>query len=231
MYRRAVCPIISLLILLCVTADPMAHAEWYLGGDLGVVIPHGLSNQEGTGSALGLPAAGTKFNDFSMSPGFVIGGKAGYFFESVPWFGLEADLQGSWPQVKEQAINGRGPSLIVTGSTTKGSMRVLNAGLNVLARYPGERLQPYIGVGPALVHIDAFEDGTASTELGVNVLAGLRYFVRPEVGLFAEYKYLQTSYTSDHALTSTLGIKGDYSASHLVFGVSYHFGRKGRTEP
>ena len=199
-----------------------AVAEWYTAFDVGAVIPHGLTNNEGTGSALGVPAEGTKFNDLSTSPDVAIGARGGYFFQSIEWLGLEADFLASWPKVKAQALNGTGP-LLVSGTVTEGHMRVLVPALNVMARYPGNKFQPYVGVGPALAIIKTFDDGSTSAKVGFNAFVGIRFMLTNQFGLFTEYRYLRTSYESDHALTSTLGIKGDYSASHILVGCSRHF--------
>lgn len=200
---------------------PIGHAEWYFGSDLGGVFAHDLTNIEATGTAFGVPASGTRFNDLKTSPGVSLGLKGGYFFESLHWLGVEGNIQASFPKIKSQAFNGTG-SLTINASVTDGTAKVYVPSLNLIARYPGERIQPYIGAGPALAIIKTFEEGSTSAKAGVNVLAGVRYFLNKEVAFFTEYQYLRTMFTSDHALSPTLGIQGDYSASHLLFGVSVH---------
>ena len=79
--------------------------------------------------------------------------------------------------------------------------------LNLVARYPGEKIQPYVGAGPAVAIIKTFDDGSTSAKPGVNVMAGMRYFINKEVAFFTEYQYLRTMFTSDHALSPTLGVR------------------------
>lgn len=201
---------------------PIAHAEWYIGSDLGGVFSHNFTNIEGTGTAFLLPASGIRFSDLKTSPGFSLGLKGGYFFESLHWLGVEGNIQASFPKIKSQTFNGRGPSGTFNGSVTEGTAQVYVPSLNLIARYPGEKIQPYVGAGPALAIIKTFDDGSMSAHGGVNVMAGVRYFLNKEIAFFTEYQYLRTMFTSDHALSPTLGVQGDYSASHLLFGVSIH---------
>jgi opacity protein-like surface antigen len=212
-----------IFVLLSVFSLAPAQAEWYVGAGLGAVIPHDLTNNEGSGSIFGFPAAGMKFTDISLSPGIVVDGKLGYFFQRAPWLGLEAEVLASRPKAKAQTFSGSRPGLVVQGTITEGHVRVIAPALNVILRYPGDRLQPYIGAGPVVAFIKTFDDGDTSSEIGFNALAGIRWLVTRHVGLFAEAKYLRAAYTSDHALSPTLNIKGDYAASHILVGASFHF--------
>jgi opacity protein-like surface antigen len=218
--------LIGVLLMGLYAGGSEARAEWYVGGDIGGVFPNSLSNIEGTGTALGLPAAGTRFNDLKTSAGTSIGLKVGHYFPSIPWLGVEGNLQASFFKIKGQVFNGTGPALIVTSATTEGTARVYAPSLNLMVRYPGERFQPYAGVGPALAIIKTFDDGSTSANVGLNLMAGMRFFLKHDLSLFTEYQYLRTTFESDQALSSTLGVKGDYSASHLLVGLAWHFERK-----
>jgi opacity protein-like surface antigen len=59
------------------------------------------------------------------------------------------------------------------------------------------------------------------TTAAFNVV-GVRYLFTQQVALFAEYKYNRATFEFDTA-TSGGGLKGDYSASHVVGGLSFHF--------
>jgi len=75
-----------------------------------------------------------------------------------------------------------------------------NAMFNVLARYPGDFIQPYVGAGAGVTLV--FTDGQAQSAggvqsgshglqgLAVQALAGARMTVTQHLFLFAEYKYL-----------------------------------------
>jgi outer membrane protein W len=82
---------------------------------------------------------------------------------------------------------------------------VLNAMLNVLVRYPGDVLQPYIGAGLGL-SVAALRDlnlrSSTSTmtgdagdvSFGYQFLAGLRAYLHKDTFLFWEYKYFGSTY-------------------------------------
>jgi opacity protein-like surface antigen len=200
-----------------------AQAEWYAAAALGAVIPHNLTNNEGSGSVFGVPADGMKFSDISLSSGFAVDGKLGYFLQRAPWLGLEAEVLASRPKAKAQTFSGQSRVIFVEGTITAGDVRVIGPALNVILRYPGKRLQPYIGGGPMVAFIKTFDEGDTSSEIGFNVLGGIRLLLSQRVGIFAEGKYMRAGYSSDHGLAPTLNIKGDYSASHILVGTSFHF--------
>ena len=210
-------------VLSVVSLTLPAQAEWYAAAALGAVIPHNLTNNEGSGSLFGVPADGMKFTDISLTSGFAVDGKLGYFFQRTPWLGLEAEMLVSRPKAKAQTFSGESRLMFVEGTITGGDARVIAPALNVILRYPGKRLQPYIGGGPMLAFIKTFDDGGTSSEVGFNVLAGIRVLATQRFGLFAEGKYMRAGYSSDHGLAPTLNIKGDYSASHILVGTSFHF--------
>lgn len=60
---------------------------------------------------------------------------------------------------------------------------------------------------------------------GLNALAGLRFYLTDHVALFGEDKYNRASFNFDKIDTfgSPGGFKGDYSVSHFVGGLSFHF--------
>jgi len=59
--------------------------------------------------------------------------------------------------------------------------------------------------------------------LSFNALAGVRWLLTRNVGLFAEAKYLRASYTSNVKLSPVTRIEGDYAAGHILVGSSFHF--------
>ncbi|HLZ34218.1 MAG TPA: hypothetical protein VKP13_09375, partial [Nitrospira sp.] len=83
-----------------------AQAEWYVGGYGGISIPGGLSNVTVSNSTLGGGVTDAKINDLELKSNLLWGGRAGYFLETRPWLGLEADLYTQKPDVKQQTIVG-----------------------------------------------------------------------------------------------------------------------------
>jgi len=62
--------------------------------------------------------------------------------------------------------------------------------------------------------------GTGSdTSLGLNALAGIRFFLTKNMALFGEYKYNRTSF--DFGGTASLHVL--YQAQHFAGGLSLHF--------
>lgn len=88
------------------------------------------------------------------------------------------------------------------------------------------RLQPYAGVGSGVSFARASDaTGSASDNAvpGLNVLAGVHYFVTERVALFGEYKYNRATFDFYNVAATAAGLKGDYSASHIVGGLSLYF--------
>lgn len=88
-------------------------------------------------------------------------------------------------------------------------------------------LQPYIGagIGVFFAHTNGFgarHSDSDNAVPGFNGLAGVRYFVTEHVALFGEYKYNRATFNFDNP-NSPGGLKGDYSVSMVVGGLSFHF--------
>jgi hypothetical protein len=223
--------IVGLLVLSPTFMAP-AKAEVYLGGQVGVVIPQSFQNPEGIGR-LTFPDSSA----IGMKDSFVYGGKVGYFlpsFLALDWLGIEADIYHSTPHLKhagffvDGAPAGQG---VLLGVTT--------AAFRVLIRAPGrrpeeraqpftswyQRLQPYLGFGPAVFFTRASTASSSSndTAVGFSFQAGSRFFLTRQVALFAEYKLDAAALSFNNALAPGAGLKGDYTGHNVVAGLSYHF--------
>ncbi len=87
-------------------------------------------------------------------------------------------------------------------------------------------LQVYAGAGPAIFFAETsnqFGRSTDNAEVGVNALAGLRYFVHRNVAIFGEYKFNYAGFDFSQLQGTTAGVQGDYKASHFVGGLAVHF--------
>ena len=86
------------------------------------------------------------------------------------------------------------------------------------------RLQPYVGAGLGLFFAETSNGSTSSDNLvpGFNALAGVRYFFTEHVALFGEYKYNRATFNFD-SVGRAGALSGDYSVSHVVGGLSFHF--------
>lgn len=86
-------------------------------------------------------------------------------------------------------------------------------------------LQPYVGAGPGVYYArisNQFGSNSGAT-VGLNALAGIRYFFTEHVALFGEYKYNRASFSFDNIDGTGAGLDGTYSVSHVVGGLSLHF--------
>jgi opacity protein-like surface antigen len=101
-------------------------------------------------------------------------------------------------------------------------MRVAHLAVNVLARYPGETFQPYIGVGGGVNVADLAETATFSSDFGMapslNALAGIRAFVPEQIALFGEFKYNRSTFEFSNNEFDT-----KYQTTMFMGGIAFHF--------
>jgi outer membrane protein W len=213
---------LTIVLGLLLTLAGTASAELYIAGDLGVTIPNNITNITATGAGSGT------LTDLSLKESVLLGVKAGYYLPGpLKFVGIETEIFNTTPHIKQQGVTASGPGGTGTGTIVDTKLRVLTWAVNAVVRFPHPTFQPYVGVGPAIFFTRASCGGCVSdtsTKVGLNALAGLRVFVIPSwVALFGEYKYTRTTLQFDHAVTSTIGLKGDYSANAFVVGASLHF--------
>jgi opacity protein-like surface antigen len=234
---------------------PTVQAESYVGGQFGATFPgNGLHDSDLTSTSATVPSgtytipSGATVSDQSLKTSFMVGGKIGHYFSRAQWFGLEAEIFYSTPHIKQQDItvhsgtpitftpSGGGPSTPVVGNefTAVGvpgaHFSVLTiAPLNLMFRYPGNRLQPYIGIGPGIFiarikdpSITQGDDSQSSTKIGLNTLIGVRYFLTRHVSAFAEGKYNYVRFNFEEN-PNFFGFNATYTPITVGFGISYHF--------
>ena len=215
-------------LMLGVVLSTSTYAEVYIAGQAGVTFPQALSDVERTSAGSGLPA-GTKVSALNLKTSMLYGVKLGYFLESLPWLGIEGEVFNTNPHVKQQPQTVTLPSGTVLSGTTSGSLlSVLTLATNLMVRYPGASLQPYLGVGPGLFfarnHFStgAGEASTATTQIGLNALAGVRYLATDHVAFFLEGKYshARLNFGPSHTMP---GSDNTYDAFHAAFGIAYIF--------
>ncbi len=82
-------------------------------------------------------------------------------------------------------------------------------------------------MGVYFAHLKDGQSGesSSSTAVGLNTQLGLRYLINKNMSIFGEWKYNKASlnFSESSPTQATGGIKGDYSANILAFGVGYHF--------
>lgn len=214
------------------------RGEMYVAGFGGVTFGHNFDDVERTGAGAGLTQ-----DDIGLSNSIVYGGKLGYFLpDRMSWLGFEVEGFNTTPHLEQQGQI-PGSHLRVTtvafNVVARAQMACEDARSDTRDRDVGDRsrgtsadrhhrnfcrLQPYIGAGPGVFFANA-SNGTSSSDngvVGLNGMAGVRYFFTEQVALFGEYKYNSATFEFDN-VSGTGPLKGDYSASHVVGGLSFHF--------
>ena len=215
--------------------------EFYVAGYGGFTIGHEFDDATGVGTNFGL-----NFPSHDLANSGVFGGKIGYFFPGrMDWLGVEAEAFRSTPHLRQTgaltggrlevttvAINliartwlacGPRPERLRDRDTTDPNAPRRSA--------PGYHehgfcaLQPYAGVGLGAFFAEATTGAARSYDStpGLNALAGLRYFLTDHVALFGEYKFNYAAFKFEDYAGPGAGLKGNYSVSHIVGGLSYHF--------
>jgi len=243
---RTVTRIILGAVLVVVLGVSPASAEWYVGGYVGVAIPDEEDVDVGL-SAVGIPIADGTFKDVDLETSAVFGGKVGYFFESVPYFGLELEGYNFQPDADAQTVDFSGTVLGVPAPgpvpITDIDIDVIGIGLNAVYRLqlgetdamPRGRFQPYFGLGLGIFIADlettifGLKADDTDTALGFQGLVGFKYFLIEHLALFAEYKFIQTDDFEFEDSTTVLGVpvKGSLETdltAHLIYGgIAWHF--------
>ena len=188
---------------------PNADAEWYVAGQLGPTFADRLSGVEGTNQLSTLRAP-----DFDLANSIAYGAKLGYFRDHG-WVGIEGEAFHTTPHVKNLDD--------VAGIP----LRVTTLALNFIVRYPGLSVQPYAGIGLGLFIAHLGDSPTTRSDsdvaTGINVLAGVRFFLTPYVSMFTEYKLNNTVFHFDDTFGAVGGFAAGYTAQHLMIGIGYHF--------
>ncbi len=195
-----------------------AQGEWYVAGQAGVTLPGSLSNATVSSPTLAGGVTDARIADVDMEKGSPFyGARIGYFFHKREWFGLETEAFTSQLNIKQQTAVGGVPNRVFADTLPGSPVQLTTWAINAIVRSPSlvTELEPYGGIGPAL-----FFSTTSKTHvsLGVNLIAGARYYVTPRTAVFGEFKYNRATMHTDH-------IRGEYSSQLFVFGISVHFDR------
>jgi hypothetical protein len=128
--------------------------EFFVGGFFGgSFVP-------GTDWTYRLPSQNLTARNMAIDPGVTGGIKLGYFLDSCPYLGVEAEGSIGNQRQHSQAVS-LNPLVggIATGTMPSQTLLVWTMALHLVGRYgflpdqevPFGRLQPYVGVGPGLV--------------------------------------------------------------------------------
>ena len=216
------------------------EGEVYVGGFGGFTWGHDYDNAEGTGSLKGAP-----IGSLGLANSVVYGAKIGYFHPGrLNWLGLEIEGFNTTPHIKEGSglpgshLRVTTLALNVIARTKLGcksrdydhdtdgrdDLQGSNwSSLDDNARCP---LQLYAGVGPGIFFAETsnqFGRSSDNGRVGLNALAGAKYFMNRHLAIYAEYKFNYAQFDFNQAQGQTAGLHGDYIASHVVGGLAWHF--------
>lgn len=189
--------------------------------------------------------------NISVDPAFVIGGKIGY------WFSREGLLSSNYPEwmkylgfeISLDYHNLDWPRQNVTINPINLNIPLENDGYMVticflfMGRYgllpdqevPFGRLQPYLGVGPAVfftrTHLNIGKDYKSTEgDVGFALETGIRYMVRKNISLNAafRYRYVRIHVSADDQVFNIpLGLyipmHTTYNLFNILVGAAYHF--------
>jgi opacity protein-like surface antigen len=235
-------------VVLLITSTQV-NAEWimdlYTG--VGFTQPHDAQ--------VNLPDAGITGTHQSLSfdAAPVLGGRIGYWLESLPYVGFALDTSYYFgPDQREQdsltdlCITGIGCST-APEHIKKFDNNMTAIALDVMLRYPllvsaqftKGRLQPYLAVGPALFVASLKDTGnfipegqsSTSTSVGLQIGAGLTFLFTNRIGAFVEYRD-NNFQAKDHYYNATVahGITlgntlgtATFNIQTILGGVRFHF--------
>lgn len=185
-------------------------------------------------------ALSTKAHNMQIDPGITGGIKLGYFLDSLPYFGIEAEGSiGRHNQPSQTVALNPVPGRVIgnTGQVNGQSLNVWTMAFHFLGRYgffptrevPFGHLQPYVGIGPGLVMLYAEADSAKNFSLEVE--AGLRYMFNRNLGAFLEYKLSQqwqVELESQNLRFSNAAMPAstaafDFTRQQVIVGLAYHF--------
>jgi len=133
---------------------------------------------------------GISTGELDLKSSWAYGIKVGHYFDAIRWLGVETELFNTTPHSKQQT---RECSLLgavpVRCEFVGQHNRVLTWALNWVARYPGERIQPYAGSGLGIfcARLGPEREGSySSVQPGLNTQVGVRVFLTKQIALFTE---------------------------------------------
>jgi len=203
--------------------------EFFVGGFFGgSFVP-------GTDWSYQMGSQNVTARNMTIDPGVTGGIKLGYFLDSCPYVGVEAEGSiGNQPQ-PSQTVSLQPPvaGRVSTGRVTSQNLLVWTMALHLVGRYgflpdpevPFGRLQPYVGIGPGLVMLYAEAD--SAKNFGLELEAGLRYMFTKHLGGFVEYKFSKqwaVELDSQSIVNMPASIATfDFARHQVVAGLAYHF--------
>jgi len=173
----------------------------------------------------------------------VYGGRVGYWFESIPWFGVGLDVFHFDADIPTQMV-----PVTISGATVTATLQEIDFSITALAfdvvrlrvpllvseEHPWGRLQPQLTLGPALFFTRAQNKTNSEltthkatdTALGFQAGLGASWQIHKYLAVFGEYRF--THFRAEPVLTGTITgspipLESDINTHQLVVGISFRY--------
>lgn len=198
----------------------------YFSGQIGSVIKAKLSDINNVGGSY---QSGTTASDLKLKNSFMYGAKMG-IYSKRGILALEAEYFRTNPNIKKQNQTFHEPSFGPYNTEEASDVTIDTWAINVIGRVPvNDRLVVYAGAGPAYFrstfkdNLDTPRGGKQhSNRYGYNVLAGINYFVKKNIGVFVEWKYNHAKFKVPNDQEEH-GFNANYNANFISAGIGYYF--------
>ena len=233
-------------MLLSVGFTTAAQAEWSVdvyGG--GAITQNADFTSTFSNSLLFVMLTGS---DVEYATSGTVGGRIGYWFESLPWLGIGLDVFQFWPDLNQQQnipVSGtiRGFPFTDTSDIAQVDLSVTSIGFDVLRvrapllkspAFPHGRLQPYMSAGPTVFIVQVSDTTNLSprnqsdteTVVGVKAGAGVLFLITQHWGLFGEYRFTYFNAEATFNMTppaTRITWEFNVLTNHFVGGLSFRW--------
>ncbi len=217
--------------------------EFYYGGFAGVSLVNSANwSYEPIRNPAGFELQ-TAAKNVKTDPGPVFGLKVGYFFDYIPYLGLEGEGSIASNNRPHQQVAVKPPVSNAPAFTEAQGNLIWTMALHIVGRYgflqdkevPFGRLQPYIGIGPGVGVLYFQNDSAKNFSLDTEV--GVRYYFTKNIAALIEFKYIKQwdaqlgvqhlSAGGQRFVSSSAGdsknVHFDFDNQKIVVGLEYHF--------
>ena len=231
--------VVSAVLMSVVLAERPASAEWFADLYAGTSFTQKSDlklNDQGIGP-------GT-YEDVELDRSLAWGGRAGRYFDTVPFLGVGLDFFRFYPYLGPQSVQLRGcfyPSGCGSGRGGTGSFDVETTAVSVdlmlrlplltTADAPQGRVQPYLVAGPPVFmttvtprHTRNFRNHDSDTDFsfGYKLAGGVAVQVYKNLALFGEYRFTHVSPEVElrDASNGKTTLRADLDTHSALFGIS-----------
>ncbi len=154
-------------------------------------------------------------SDYEIS--FLVGGRAGYYFDVSPRLGLGLALDVSYFRADIDFPGGAKHDVVPISV-----LLMVRAPLDVTPEFRNGRFQPYLGFGPSIVYsrADVGTSKATSFDPGFDLRLGLTWMLTRTIGLFGEYRF---SYLKPDYEFNGVEAEPEFFVNHVAIGATFRF--------